>query len=254
MRYIPFKCRLCHRCLPACPVHAISVQDGTLRHDFDLCSECPDKPCTGACPYDARSLSGSEITADLLMDTIARDIPFYRNSGGGVTFSGGEPFHQPAFLLEMLERCHAAGIHTAIETCGWASESDIRQAMPLTNMFLFDLKIIDPENHIRHTGKPVKPILDNLALLAAEHPEVIIRFPLVPGITDTMENLNDIVKVMNKNGLVRLNLEPYHSLGVDKYMEHGLNYSLHALSHYESGDLESFRQFFISRGLNCEII
>ncbi len=154
----------------------------------------------------------------------------------------------------MLQRCQSAGIHTAVETCGWAAESDIRQAIPLTGLFLFDLKIIDPEKHLLHTGKPVGPILEYLALLAAEHPQVIIRFPLVSGITDTWENLNDILNIMNKNGLTRLHLEPYHSLGADKYEEHGLNYTLQNLNHYESGDLESFRQFFISGGLNCEVI
>ncbi len=230
------------------------MKDGTLVHDFGICSECSAKPCTGACPYDARSITGREISADELIDTITRDIPFYRNSGGGVTFSGGEPFHQPEFLIEMLKRCQAAGIHTAVETCGWASQTDLRQAIPLTSLFLFDLKIINPDNHLRHTGKPVEPILENLSLLASEHPEVIVRFPLVPGITDTWENLNDILGIMKKNGLSRINLEPYHSLGADKYQEHGLDYLLHNLGHYESGNLDSFRDFFISRGVSCDIV
>ena len=254
LRYIAFKCRLCNRCFAACPSQAISVKDGTLVHDFSKCRECSAKPCTGACPHDARSITGREINPDELIDTLSRDVPFYRNSGGGVTFSGGEPFYQPGFLLEMLKRCQTAGIHTAVETCGWAAQSDIRQAIPLTGLFLFDLKIINSQNHLRHTGKPVGPVLENLALLAAEHPEVIIRFPLVPGITDTSENLEDIVNIMINNRLTRLHLEPFHSLGVDKYEEHGLKYSLQNLNHYESGDLNSYRQFFISRGLNCDVI
>ncbi len=254
LRYIPFRCRLCYRCLPACPVQAITVNDEQLVHDFEQCRECPGKPCTDACPYDALTITGRTVEAGELFDIIARDIPFYRNSGGGVTFSGGEPFHQAPFLLEMLKRCREAGIHTAVETCGWANHADIAAARSLTDLFLFDLKIINPDNHLRHVGKPVAPILENLAYLASHHPEVIIRFPLVPGITDTPENLEDIVAVMKKNSLTRINLEPYHSLGVDKYEEHGLKYSLENLGHYQSGDLEKYREFFAGQGLQCEVV
>ena len=253
LRYISFHCKSCLRCITACSRGAITTAGETLLHDFDICRNCSDKPCIDACPYEALSVTGREVTPDELMDVLIRDIPFYRNSGGGVTFTGGEPFHQPGFLVEMLRRCRGSGIHTAIETCGWTTETILLEAIPLTGLFLFDLKIINPDLHLRYTGQPVGPILDNLAFVAARHPEVIIRFPLIPGITDTDENLQEIVQVMHKNLLKRIHLEPYHTLGIDKYQEHGMKYGLLDLTPYAPGKLEEVRRFFTEHSIEGTI-
>ena len=249
LRYISFTCKGCLRCLAVCPVQAVTCLSGRISREFEKCRDCHDKPCIGACPSDALSLTGYDIECADLLDTVARDIPFYRNSGGGVTFSGGEPFQQPEFLLEILKRCREAGIHTAIETCGWTTEPVLREAIPLTNLFLFDLKIINPDLHLRYTGKPVDRILNNLSVLASGHPDVIIRFPLVPGITDTRENLDDIIRIMKLNRLTRIDLEPYHTLGTDKYEEHGMSYDLQGLQLYEPGRVEQIRAYFEAQNL-----
>lgn len=240
--------------MTACTGQSLALDNGTIMRDFEICKVCRDKPCVNECPYDALSLTGREIMTDELMDCISRDIPFYRNSGGGVTFSGGEPFHQPAFLTGMLKRCKESGIHTAVETCGWTTQSVLLGTIPLVDLFLFDLKIIDPEKHLRYTGKPVGPILENLALLASVHPEIVIRFPLIPVITDTRENLTDILNVMKQNKLTRIGLEPYHSLGVEKYAEHGLEYTYSDVKIYESEDLETAKLFFEGHGISAEIV
>jgi len=244
LRYISFRCKYCLRCAEICPKGAITPGNQMINPDFSLCRICADKPCTDTCPYEALLITGQEITNDDLMDRISRDIRFYRNSGGGVTFSGGEPFQQSGFLMSLLRKCNYTGIHTAIETCGFASRTALIEAIPLTNLFLFDLKVINPDLHLRYTGQPVGPILENLALLADRHPEVIIRFPVIPGITDSDDNIRDIARVMHQNGLSRIHLEPYHTLGVDKYQEHGMRYTLPEIAPVEAERLEEISTFF----------
>ncbi len=205
------------------------------------------------CNYDAVTLTGRDISSEELLDIIAADIPFYRNSGGGVTFSGGEPLTQPGFLLEMLQKCRSLGIHTALETCGWAYPNAFRSVLPFTDLFLYDLKIINPELHFALTGKPVEPVISNLAVLSSEKSTIIVRFPMIPGITDFDENLRDIAAIMVHNHIKQICLVPYHSLGADKYEEHGMNYTLGHLKPYEPEQILAVRDFFQKQGFLCEV-
>ena len=193
------------------------------------------------------------MSAEEVMGIVARDIPFYRNSGGGVTFSGGEPLSQPEFLLELLQHCKTLGIHTAIETSGWAEKETLRQVLPLTGLFLYDLKIIDPDQHLAYTGKPVDRVLENLAFLASLHKNIVIRVPLVEEITDTTANLQAISDIMTLNALQEIVLEPYHSLGIEKYQEIGIHFQLADISDYPFEKAAMARDFFKMKGLNCEI-
>jgi pyruvate formate lyase activating enzyme len=222
IRYVDFKCKACFNCVSTCPYQAIIPLTGSVKIDFTLCTGCEAKPCLDACNHGALNLTGYSITSDKLLGIISKDIPFYRNSGGGVTFTGGEPLSQPEFLAEILGECKKAGIHTAIETCGYCSRENLGKIIPLVDLFLFDLKIIDPEKHRHHIGNSNKIILENLAYLAATGKRIIIRFPLIPGITDTDENINDVMLLMKRLGLQEIDLEPYHSLGTPKYAELGI--------------------------------
>ncbi len=253
IRYISFRCKACLDCIPDCPHDSVSSSEGQIQRTFEHCDSCQSKQCVEKCNYDAVSISGREISSDDLVKLIARDIPFYRNSGGGVTFSGGEPLAQPEFLLEVLQKCKSLGIHTAIETCGWAGKQAFQQVLPFTDLFLFDLKIIDPAQHLRYTGKEVAPILRNLEFLASEKATIVIRFPLVPGITDSPDKLQAIAGIMNQTGLRHINLEPYHALGTDKYPEHGMDYSLGEMPAYSALQLQSFQNFFSKQDILCEI-
>jgi pyruvate formate lyase activating enzyme len=254
LRYIRSRCKACLECVIHCPTSSISYTEKIIHRSFDICNQCQSKVCIETCNYDAVSLSGKNITSDELADIIALDIPFYRNSGGGVTFSGGEPLMQPAFLADVLEKCKELKIHTAIETCGWADKKTIKDIIPFTDLFLFDLKIIDPGLHMTYTGKPVGPILDNLAYLASQETETVIRVPLIPGITDTLQNLEHITEIMMKNNLKRICLEPYHSLGNEKYEEHGMVYRPDYLSHYDPKQVDALCYFFQGKGFQCEVV
>ncbi|MEI7663428.1 MAG: glycyl-radical enzyme activating protein, partial [Bacteroidota bacterium] len=253
LRYIGFRCRQCLECIDSCPYDAVTAAGGIIHRRFELCSGCREKGCIDKCNHDALSLSGREITPGELTRIIALDIPFYRNSGGGVTFSGGEPLMQPAFLYSVLSQCKELGIHTAVETCGWGSRDALQKILPVTDLFLYDLKITDPHLHLQHTGKPVEPILSNLAFLATQTPGIVIRLPLVPGITDTATNIEAICTVMSESGLKRISIEPYHTLGVEKYAEHGMEYGLDDFTPYDRDQLGFIQASFLSRGFSCEI-
>lgn len=220
---------------------------------FELCNDCDSRTCIDRCNYDAVTLTGRDISSEELLDIIAKDIPFYHNSDGGVTFSGGEPFAQPEFLLDMLQKCKALGIHTAVETCGWASGKAIRKAIPYTDLFLYDLKILNPDLHLEFTGKPVDTVIANLAFLSSRKANVIIRFPVIPGITDSPENLEDIAAIMSLNHLKQIGLVPYHCLGTDKYGEHGMKYTLDHLKQCDPEQIIAVRNFFRKKDLICDI-
>ncbi len=208
--------------MAVCPAGAIYPGGEKIAIDFSACETCETKPCLNACYHGALLLTGYAVTPEKLIGTLGKDIPFYRNSGGGVTFTGGEPLAQAGFLFEMLTRCKELGIHTAIETCGCGDPADFVRIAPVTDLFLFDVKIVDPDQHRKYTGRDNTIILENLERLVAMNARIIIRFPLIAGITDTGENILDVLLLMNRLGLQQIDLEPGHSLGFGKYDEFGM--------------------------------
>lgn len=248
LRYIHNRCTACYGCMAVCPAGAIFPDNGKVAIHFEACKTCPDKPCITACNYGAITLTGYSISSERLMEIIRKDIPFYRNSGGGVTFTGGEPLAQPEFLAAMLEQCKSEGIHTAVETCGCAKQDHFERILPLTDLFLYDLKIVDPDSHRQYTGKDNRLILDNLAWLVGQKARIIIRFPLISGITDREENTRAVLSLMETLGLDEIHLEPGHDLGVAKYAQLGMQYRLDGLpdTGYPLERLEQIRELFVS--------
>jgi pyruvate formate lyase activating enzyme len=187
------------------------------------CAQCGEMPCVAACCSQALAVAGSIMDVDTVVARVAADRGFYRNSGGGVTFSGGEPFAQREFLVELLAGCKQLGIHTAVETCGHADAGVVLAAEPLVDLFLFDLKAADPLRHHLLTGVANGVILDTLANLAATSPQkVILRVPLIPGLNDDRPNLVAIAGIAIQHRLTTVNIVPYHPLGRDKYREVGM--------------------------------
>jgi pyruvate formate lyase activating enzyme len=161
---------------------------------------------------------GYKTTVDKLFETISGDKIFFEESDGGVTFSGGEPLMQANFLYEIIKKCKETGIHTCLDTTGFASEKTIEKIAEVTDLFLFDIKLIDNELHQKYTGIPVDGILRNLTWLDENKKNVILRFPVIPEITNTKKNLSEIKSFMKSlQNINRIDLLPYHNISNGKY-------------------------------------
>ena len=180
--YITERCAGCGACVAACPHQALSLTRDGVQADPERCRGCG--ACVRVCPAEARESTGRQIGLDELMLTVERDTPFYDQSEGGVTFSGGEPLAQPDFLFAALERCGRSGIHRAVDTSGYAAADVILRAARAADLFLYDLKVMDPETHRRCTGVDNAGILRNLEILSGAGAEIAIRIPLIPGVND----------------------------------------------------------------------
>ncbi len=183
--------------------------------DASLCTFCGQ--CVEVCPTQTRKIAGFTVTVDQVMREVLKDSVFYDESGGGVTFSGGEPLAQPIFLRAALSRLRQVGLHTAVDTCLYAPQSVVEDIVPETDLFLCDLKHIDSEKHHEWTGCENSQILDNLKYLAAAGAEIIVRIPVVPGFNDTAEEIKNLATFIESLQTVRqVNLLVYNSGGVSK--------------------------------------
>jgi pyruvate formate lyase activating enzyme len=248
------RCRGCLKCGETCPHGAVRASEAGPVFDRSVCRACETPLCVDACPQNALALAGTRMTADQVMDRVGLDRAFYRNSGGGVTFSGGEPFAQPDFLEELLTRSRGLGIHTVVETCGLVDPRVLMRCEPLVDLFLFDLKVVDRERHEEMTGVSNGTIMDNLRALAAWRPEgITVRVPLVPGCTDGEENIEAIGAFLHSLGIRRVELMPYHALGTDKYAALGRPYLLDGARAPGAEAVEGRRSLLAAFGLSCEV-
>ena len=221
LSYYPTKCMSCGGCAAVCP-NSCHLVDGE-RHLFrrDRCVGCGE--CVKACPTDALAISGRRASVEELIAEAERDRTFYKTSGGGLTVSGGEPLAQPEFLTALLRAAKERGIHTCVETCGFASEQTVRAVAEHTDIFLYDIKETDGERHRKLTGVPLEPIMRNLALLDSLGSEVVLRCPLIPDINTREEHLCAIAEIAVAYSCVKaVNVMAYHSLGNSKYDAIGL--------------------------------
>ena len=213
-------CIACGRCAPACSSHAVELPGGGgRRHDPARCRLCG--ACVEVCPPGALRLVGRELTPRALARELLRDEPFFRNSGGGVTFSGGEPTLHIGFLEEVAAELARRGVKMLLETCGLYRSAHLeRRLLPLLEQVYFDVKLVDPAAHREHTGRGNRIILANLRRLAHLAPHRLLpRVPLIPGITDTEENLRAVGRTLISMGLGRVALLPYNPLWIPKRLE-----------------------------------
>jgi pyruvate formate lyase activating enzyme len=175
--------------------------------------------------YKSELAVGSWQSAEEIMKEIEKDSVFYRKSGGGVTFSGGEPLMQADALQEILLLCKERGFHTAVDTSGYAEPAAFNKIRELPDLWLYDLKLTDDLKHVEFTGVSNEFSLKNLEIIAKAGKEIIIRFPLIPGITDEIENLHGISTMMKQLNLQRIDVLPYHAIAHEKYRRMGkMNY------------------------------
>lgn len=209
-------CVGCGTCVDACPQEARSLTGEGVYRDAARCIVCG--ACAEACPSGALEQVGRRVSVDDVIGEIKRDTPFFDQSGGGVTVSGGEPFSQPRFLVELLERCAQLDIHTTVDTCGFAPPELVRDVAGKTDLFLFDLKYMDPQRHEELTGVDNDVILRNLATLSAMGKEICVRVPVIPAVTDSEDNLDAIGRFVSS--LARrpsVTLLPHHKTAMEKY-------------------------------------
>ena len=218
----------CGRCLGVCPKQAISpgkivkhaVTQEDIQHvqvEWDHCGACG--ACAAACYPKALAICGADYTVDELVERVSKDIPFYENSGGGVTISGGEPLSQPEFTLQFLIRLKERGIHTALDTTGHARYDIFERVLPYTDLFLYDLKHMNGDVHETVVGVRNDLILENARRLARDGGKMQIRIPVIPGFNDSPEDIEAAGAFCQslKDAVVMIQLLPYHNLGVVKY-------------------------------------
>jgi len=227
MSYFEEKCQACGNCMTACPNNALSLINGKIIRNLSLCTTCGT--CISACPNGVMEKIGAVRKLDELVEIALRDKPFYDNSEGGVTISGGEPTMQIDFLLELLKALKQQGIHTAIETCGYFNENLISELVKYVDLFLFDIKLVDTDKHKKFTNVYNEKILTNFSKILSKvgSERIVPRIPLIPGVNTDINTIQQIIAFLldvNYNGIIHL--MPYNKLTKTKYEKMGME-SLH---------------------------
>jgi glycyl-radical enzyme activating protein len=221
IRFLPERCIGCGACLAACPNGAQAIEGGRRVYRRDRCAACGR--CARTCYAGALACVGRAMDAGEVLAEVLEDAAFYRNSGGGLTLSGGEPLCQPAFALELLRLAKAAGIHTAIETNLAAPWDRVAELLPFLDLVMADLKLMDAARHREWTGASNDRILENARRLAGMGKPLVVRTPVIPGVNDAPEAIGAIAEfVRGLSPNVRYELLPYHPLGVGKYRSLGV--------------------------------
>ena len=237
----PLSCSWCHN-----PESLeIKPQEVFYPHKCINCGQCKSKGLGHICHTGARETIGYEINVPDLMKKIRKDNLFYEQSGGGVTFSGGEPLLQAEFLLEVLSECKKDYINTAIDTSGFCDTDALLKAAELANYILYDIKFIDSKKHEKYCGASNELILNNLSCLSETKTRLLIRIPVIPGINDDIKEMTaifDFIKVFK--GIETVNLLPYHNIQSDKYKRLGKNYELSDISNDESPNMDLIKNLF----------
>ena len=254
IRFLAAHCRPgCSDCVSACPEGAIRRETGTLKIDRTKCIGCGR--CETACFEDALRLFGKWYTPEDLMGRIRREKPYLIRSGGGVTIGGGEATCWSAFCRELIRLCHAEGIHTAIDSCGYPCTEETLAALDAADLVLFDLKGLNSARHQENTGAGNEEILRTFEHLRATNKPVIVRAPLVPGYNDSPEELAALGLLLRESPNVeRVDLMPYHEYGVSKYEEIGLAYPLAGkVEPYSQDQVRQLLEFFRTYHPNVQI-
>ena len=231
LAYYENKCISCGACVLACQnkLHSFEEEkhifsrygcdendDYACKSTVSACVKCGK--CASACPAGALELLGRKVSVSEVMGEVVRDKTFYKNSGGGMTVSGGEPLMQEQFLIELLKSAKEQGIHTCIETCGFASTETVRKVAKYTDIFLFDIKETDDDRHKELTGVPFAPIKENLMLLNSLGAKIVLRCPLIPDVNTREQHLEGIARIASSlDNLLEVNVMAYHLLGNGKY-------------------------------------
>jgi len=245
----PARCILCDDCLTICPNEAVTRQGDAIQIDRSRCKVSGN--CAAACNAEALQVVGWEMTVQQVMAEIESDSVFYEQSGGGVTFTGGEPFAQPRFLKDLLSTCHASSLHTTVDTSGFTPWRVLDEMRPLVDLFLYDLKLMDDARHRQWTGVSNAVILSNLRQLSEAGQKILVRIPVVPGINDDEENLRQTAEFLaTLSHVPQVELLSYHNIAEGKYAGIGREYGLKEIRPPTQEQMQASIALFRSFGLS----
>jgi pyruvate formate lyase activating enzyme len=240
------KCIGCGECYKRCKNGAVITTPEGRQYYRDKCTLCGT--CVEYCYAEATVMQGKIASVDEVVDEVKKDIPFYENSGGGVTLSGGEPTMQPEFCIAILDACKKAKMHTALDTSGFVKTEILKEIMKYVDLVLYDIKHTDPQKHKEWIGVSNELILYNLRQTNSMEIPIEIRIPTIPDINDSEENLSEVAKLVNSlNSVERVRLLPYHRLGEGKYSRLEMEYKLKGLESPNKARMEELVQILKSK-------
>ncbi len=252
---IETNCLNCGSCIRLCPQRCLSREGDEIFLDHQRCDACGI--CVQACPTGAMELLGKQISVEALTEELLKDRSYYQSSGGGVTFSGGEPALQSAFCAAVMENLQHEGIHTALDTCGMVNPNQLEQAMSFADMVLFDLKLLDADNHEQFTGQSNRRILENFRRVGevlgtdGSPKRLWVRTPLIPGATDSKENLTAIGAFLTEelgDVVERWELCAFNNLCRDKYRRLGLVWEYDTTPLFSQSELDQRLEWALASG------
>ncbi len=244
------RCLQCRECIGVCPHDAIVEVNGSLQTSSQ-CEACGS--CASVCPANARQIVGRWMTVAEVIQQIEKDLVFYDESFGGVTFSGGEPLYQPAFLLSLVDACADRHLHTVVETCGYANRELLLKLGKKVDVVFYDLKILDSSKHRKYVGVPNDEIVGNLEALARQGNSVVVRIPVIPGINDDPGEIQRMARLLKRSQLRNVHLLPYHRAGTGKYARLHMLYRLGDVEQPSSESMQNIAQQLEQSGFSVSI-
>jgi len=245
------KCIKCGRCVEACPNEAQIITEKDRWIDREKCKVCGR--CAEVCPVEALKIIPQDYTVEEVVDIIMEDKVFYNNSDGGVTFSGGEPTLQYDFLLEVIKSCKSNGIHVAIDTTGYIEWHKLEKLSKFTDLFLYDLKHVDPYKHKEYTGVSNMVIIDNLKKLSNKNSHIWVRVPMIPGYNTDDNNFSELASLLSTLNIDKVSLLPFNLYAGSKYKWLDLDYPLEGLKDISEERKMQLKKILEKENLSVEI-